>query len=210
MSSKILVIDDHEVTRCGVRALLRESGIDVAYEAAGAAEGIELVRRHKPDLVLLDVRLGTTDGLTLLGRLRLDHPEIPVVMFTAHDSPTYIARSVALGASGYLTKSATRTDMVRTLRQVLSGEDAWTPELLRRITGATSSPRPVHDLEVPLTTREMEVLRQMTLGLTNKEIAKVLTISYETVKEHVQHILRKLSVNDRTQAAVWAVRKGLV
>ena len=210
MSFNLLVIDDHEVARCGVRVLLRDSEIVVAHEAGTADEGVEAVRRHQPDLVLLDIRMTGTDGLTCLGRIKLDFPDTPVVMFTAHDSPTYIARSVALGASGYLTKSATRNEMIRTLTAVASGEDAWAPEQLRRITGATSSPRPVHDLEVPLTCREMEVLRQMSLGLTNKEIAKVLTISYETVKEHVQHILRKLSVSDRTQAAVWAVRKGLV
>ena len=90
------------------------------------------------------------------------------------------------------------------------GEAAWTREELRRVTGALATPRIVSDVEVPLTQRESEVLRQLANGLTNKEIALALGISYETVKEHVQHILRKIGVSDRTQAAVWAVRKGLV
>jgi DNA-binding NarL/FixJ family response regulator len=99
---------------------------------------------------------------------------------------------------------------VDAIRTAATGESVWTREELRRVTGALATPRLAQDVEVPLTRRESEVLRQLALGLTNKEIAQALGISYETVKEHVQHILRKIGVADRTQAAVWAVRKGLV
>ena len=129
---------------------------------------------------------------------------------TATDNPTYIARTVALGAAGYLIKTVDQQQIVGSIRRVAAGESIWIREELRRVTGALSTPRAAIDLEVPLTKRESEVLKQLALGLSNKEIAQALTISYETVKEHVQHILRKVGVSDRTQAAVWAVRKGLV
>ena len=162
------------------------------------------------DVVLLDIRMPKGDGLNALGRIKLERPDLPVLMLSTYDNPTYIARAVALGASGYLLKSAGSENIVTAIRRVAAGENIWTREELRRVTGALATPRLAADVEVPLTQRESEVLRQLALGLTNKEIAQALSISYETVKEHVQHILRKIGVSDRTQAAVWAVRKGLV
>jgi DNA-binding NarL/FixJ family response regulator len=150
------------------------------------------------------------DGLTTLGRIKLDHPNLPIVMLSTYDNPTYIARAVALGAGGYVLKGSSREKLLETIRTAAKGDNAWTREELRRVTGALATPRLAGDVEVPLTLRESEVLRQLAFGLTNKEIAQSLGISYETVKEHVQHILRKVGVSDRTQAAVWAVRQGLV
>ena len=140
-----------------------------------------------------------------LGRIKLERPELPVLMLSTYDNPTYIARAVALGAAGYVLKGATREHLIETIKTAATGRSAWTREELRRVTGALATPRLTADVEVPLTQRESEVLRQLTHGLTNKEIAQTLEISYETVKEHVQHILRKIGVSDRTQAAVWAV-----
>jgi DNA-binding NarL/FixJ family response regulator len=210
MSKKLLIVDDHEIIRLGLRLMLQDSGLEIVGEATSAAEAIEAVGRNAPDVVLMDIRMEGGDGLNALGRMKLDHPELPIVLFSAYDNPTYIARAVALGASGYVLKSAPRERLIEALNMALAGESAWTREELRRVTGALATPRLSQDIEVPLTQRESEVLRQMALGLTNKEIAKMLGISYETVKEHVQHILRKIGVSDRTQAAVWAVRKNLV
>jgi DNA-binding NarL/FixJ family response regulator len=109
-----------------------------------------------------------------------------------------------------LSKCASRKEIIEGIRTASSGETIWTREELRRVTGALATPRVGANIEVPLTKRENEVLKQLAFGLTNKEIAQALGISYETVKEHVQHILRKVGVSDRTQAAVWAVRKELV
>lgn len=210
MKKSVLIVDDHEVIRLGVKVLLGQSNFDPIAEADSAAKAIELVESVKPDLVLLDIRMSGGDGLTCLGRIKLDHPELPIVLYSAYDNPTYIARAVALGASGYVLKSAPRERLLEALQTAVEGKSAWTKEELRRVTGALATPRLTQDVEVPLTQRESEVLRQMANGLTNKEIAKLLGISYETVKEHVQHILRKIGVSDRTQAAVWAVRKNLV
>ena len=131
-------------------------------------------------------------------------------MLSNFDNPMYASRAVALGASGYLLNDCTRDELVNAIRKAAARETVFTRDELRRVTGALATPRMTADIEVPLTQREGEVLREMANGLTNEDIAKTLHISYETVKEHVQHILRKIGLTDRTQAAVWAVRKGLV
>jgi DNA-binding NarL/FixJ family response regulator len=210
MSIKLLIADDHEVVRQGLKALFVGTEIKVVAEAATGDAAVKAALQQEPDVVLLDIRMPNVDGLTALGRIKLEAPQLPVLMLSTYDNPTYVARAVALGASGYLLKGATRDELLKAIRDAKAGENGWTREELRRVTGALATPRLVADVEVPLTQRESEVLRQLAFGLTNKEIAQALHISYETVKEHVQHILRKVGVSDRTQAAVWAVRKGLV
>jgi len=210
MSKKLLVVDDHAVARMGIRAALSGTDIEIVGEVDNAADALESVKNSTPDAVLLDIRMEGGDGLNTLGRLKLDFPDLPIVLFSAYDNPTYVARAVALGAGGYVLKTAPVERLIESLQMAFEGQQSWTREELRRVTGALATPRMSQDIDVPLTQRESEVLRQMALGLTNKEIAKMLGISYETVKEHVQHILRKLGVSDRTQAAVWAVRKNLV
>jgi DNA-binding NarL/FixJ family response regulator len=210
MTIKILVADDHEVVRSGLKSLLHGTDIKIVAEAATGEAALRLTLKHHPEVVLLDVRMADGDGLTALGRIKLDRPDQAILMWSAFDNPTYVARAVALGANGYIGKSASKETLVEAIRTVVTGETTWTREELRRVTGALATPRLSADFEVPLTQRESEVLRQLASGATNKEIAVALHISYETVKEHVQHILRKIGVTDRTQAAVWAVRKSLV
>jgi DNA-binding NarL/FixJ family response regulator len=206
---RLLVADDHEVARSGIKGLLADTEIKIAVEVASGRAAVKYVMENELDVVLLDVRMPDGDGLTTLGRIKLDKPELPVLMLSAFDNPTYEARAVALGASGYLLKSCSRDELLNAIRTAAGGKDLWTRDGLRRVTGALATPRLIADTEVPLTRREGEVLRQIALGLTNKQIAEALHISYETVKEHVQHMLGKIGVSDRTQAAVWAVHKGL-
>jgi DNA-binding NarL/FixJ family response regulator len=210
MSIKVLIADDHEVVRSGLRTILANTDVEIVAEVTTGDQAVKYTLTNHPDVALLDIRMPDGDGLTALGRIKLEKPEQPVLMLSTFDNPTYIARSVALGASGYLLKGCTREELLNAIRIAASGESAWTRDELRRVTGALATPRLAADVEVPLTQRESEVLRQLAYGLTNKEIAAALHISYETVKEHVQHILRKIGVSDRTQAAVWAVRKQLV
>ena len=207
---RLLVADDHEVVRSGLRTMLSGSEVKIVAEVSTGAEAVKYALNNDVDVVLLDIRMPDGDGLTALGRIKLDKPEMPILILSTYDNPTYIARAVALGASGYLLKGCTREKLIESIRVAAAGESAWTRDELRRVTGALATPRLTADVEVPLTQRESEVLRQLAYGLTNKEIAQALHISYETVKEHVQHILRKIGVTDRTQAAVWAVRKELV
>ncbi len=210
MSVRLLIADDHLVVRTGLRSLMAGSDVEIVGEATTGEETIRLAKQLAPDVVLLDIRMPDGDGLSTLGRIKLEQPDMPVLMLSTFDNPTYVARAVALGASGYLLKGCTREQLLAAIRTAATGESAWTRDELRRVTGALATPRLAADVEVPLTQRESEVLRQLAYGLTNKEIAQALHISYETVKEHVQHILRKIGVSDRTQAAVWAVRKELV
>jgi DNA-binding NarL/FixJ family response regulator len=210
MPIDLLIADDHEVVRSGLKSLFQDTDIHIVAEADSGNSAMKLALKHRPDVIFLDVRMPDGDGLSCLARLKVDLPDTPVVMFSSYDNPTYVARAVALGAAGYVSKGAKQEEIIQAIRVVAQGDSIWTRDELRRVTGALATPRLGVEIEVPLTKRENEVLKQLAFGLTNKEIAQALGISYETVKEHVQHILRKIGVTDRTQAAVWAVRKGLV
>jgi DNA-binding NarL/FixJ family response regulator len=205
-----MIADDHAVIRGGLKSMLQGSEVRIVAEAATGQEAVKCALENQIDVVLLDVRMPDGDGLTTLGRIKLEKPKLPILMLSQFDNPIYIARAVALGAAGYILKNCTREILLSAIRTAASGENTWTREELRRVTGALATPRVAADVEVPLTQREGEVLRHLANGLTNKQIADALKVSYETVKEHVQHVLRKIGVTDRTQAAVWAVRKGLV
>jgi len=207
MGIKLIVVDEQEVMRSGLKSLVSRSSISVVAEAKASREAIRLVQKHKPDVVMLDVQLKGTEGFETLSRIKKKWPDMPVVMWSSLDNPTYVARSNALGAAGYLPRSAGRRQLLATIRSAAAGKNAWLPEHYEQIVDEMELPE---DLDVPLTPREFDVLRQLSFGLSNKEIAQALHISYETVKEHIQHILRKLDCTDRTQAAVWAVRQGLV
>ena len=210
MSVRLLVADDHQVIRTGLASLLAGSDIEIVAEAANGKETIEMAEKHKPDVILLDIRMPDGDGLATLEKLRAKVPDCRVVMLSTYDNPTYIARAVALGASDYVLKGSNREDIITTIEAAGAGESPSRAGELRRIAGAMKIRQAIDDDDVPLTQRETQVLRHVALGLSNKEIGRSLEISVETVKEHVQNILRKIAVSDRTQAAVWAVRKGLV
>ena len=209
MAVHIVVADDHEVVRLGMRSILANTDIVIVAEAESGDEAIRLVGKHNPDALLLDVRMPGGDGMRTLSRLQLDRPNLPVLMYSGYDNPSYIARSVALGASGFILKGAPLELLLESIRKVAAGERLWTREQLRSVSSALSGPNQNIELDISLTRREVQVLRQMTFGQSNKEIASQLSISYETVKEHVAHILTKVGVTGRTQAAVWAIRNGL-
>jgi DNA-binding NarL/FixJ family response regulator len=208
--TQLLIVDDHEVVRLGLKAMLADSEVKVVADLASGQEAVKFVSENQVDVVLLDVRMSDGDGLNTLGRIKLDKPDLGVIMFSFSDNPTYVARAVALGACGYLLKNCTRDELIQAVKTVAAGESLWTRTDLRRVSGALATPRLTADVEVALTKRESEVLRELARGLTNEQIAATMHISYETIKEHVQHILRKIGVTDRTQAAVWAVRMKLV
>lgn len=210
MSVRILVADDHPVVRAGLRVGLTTFGIEVVGEAGSGEELLGLVGDDSCDVVLLDVRLPGLNGLDTLARLKADHPKLPVVMFTGYHNPNFVFRAMDLGAAGYCTKDASFARQAEILKAAANGETTFTRDDMRRVTGALATPRlgPEHD--VPLTIRECEVLKLLGEGLTNKQIAERMKISYETVKEHVQHILQKIGVVDRTQAVYWGLRSGVI
>ncbi len=210
MSVRLLIADDHSMIRTGVATLLAGSGIEIVAEAACGKDCLQEAQRTKPDVILLDIRMPDWDGLETLEKLRDKIPGSKVVMFTTYDNPTYVARAVALGATDFVLKGSSREAIINTIMAAATGESPSHSGELRRVAGTMQMRQVVDDDDVHLTQRETQVLRHVALGLSNREIGKSLEISVETVKEHVQNILRKVTVNDRTQAAVWAVRKGLV
>jgi DNA-binding NarL/FixJ family response regulator len=210
MSVSLLIVEDQPVVLAGLEALLTQAGIKIIGTAATMAEAVSLGISTKADVVLLDIRLPDGDGLSALARIKGERPALPVLVYSGYDNPAFGARAVALGAAGYLLKGVAKDDLVTAIRRAASGESLWTRDELRRVSSSLSSPRNSYDIDVPLTRREIEVLTRIVSGHTNKRIADELTISYETVKEHVQHLLKKIGVTDRTQAAVWAVRNGIL
>ncbi|MGA2797375.1 MAG: response regulator transcription factor [Thermoguttaceae bacterium] len=210
MPIRLLICDDHEVIRTGLACLLAGTDIQIVAEAANGKDVIKAALKEKPDVILLDIRMPDGDGLSTLEKLRAKIPESRVVMLSTYDNPTYIARAVALGACDYVLKGSAREDIIATIVAAAAGESPSRSGEMKRIAAAMKVRQVIDDDDVPLTQRETQVLRHVALGLSNKEIGKSLEISVETVKEHVQNILRKIAVSDRTQAAVWAVRKGLV
>ena len=191
--------------------MLEDTEFEVVGEASSGREALEVTHQTQPRIVLLDIRMAGGDGLDTLQALRSQNPDTAVVMLTTYDNPTYMARAVAGGAVGYLLKGMNQEELLTALRAVHRGEILLTAKdlshLLRGITPETPG---VQDLIEPLTDRELEVLRLMATGLPNREIAAILFIAECTVKTHVEHIIGKLGVSDRVQAAVWAARHGLL
>ncbi len=206
----VLLVDDHAIWREGVKGMLEHTEFSVIGEAGSGKEAVALAPELSPALILLDIRMAGGDGLEALGNLKELLPKTSVVMLTTYDNPTYMARAVAGGAAGYLLKGVGRAELLATLRRVASGESLLSAQELVRSLRSVSENAAQTDLISPLTTREEEVLRLLATGLTNREMAGVLFIAEATVKTHVEHIIGKLGVSDRVQAAVWAARQGIV
>ena len=211
-----MLVDDQAVVREGLKSMLKpEADITVVGVAADGQEALSNVTACAPNVILLDVRMPEMDGLAALGRLKAVAPRAGVLMVTLYDDPDYLLRAVSAGAAGYILKDTSRDDLIRAIRIVAEGgaiiAPAMLPDLLGRLThedGASSAK--ACDLTGRLTERELQVLCLVAEGMTNRQIAAQLILSPMTIKTHVQSILAKLNVSDRTQAAVYAVRCGLL
>jgi DNA-binding NarL/FixJ family response regulator len=210
----VLLVDDHDIWRDGIRSVLEDTEFRIVGEASSGEEGVEAARVLHPHMVLLDIRMAGGDGLDALKTLKAEHPQTAVVMLTSYENPTYVARAVVDGAAGYLLKGLRRGELMTALRAVADGEMLLSREdLARSLCGLRQMGEatfPVQDLVHPLSEREVEVLRLLAAGLNNREIGALLFVTENTVKTHVVHIIGKLGVSDRVQAAVWAARHGLL
>jgi DNA-binding NarL/FixJ family response regulator len=205
----VLLVDDHPVVREGLRGMLTEPGIDVVADVGTAEEAIRVAEKLSPDVVLLDIGLPDLDGVTALTRLKHVRPASAVLILTMHDDPALVRGAVQAGASGYLLKGVSRRELLSAVRAVREGEAVLDPSLLRSL--ADEPPPRAEDTGAQvLTAVERDVLQLIAIGLTNREIAGRMRWSVATVKKYVRRVLTKLDASDRTQAAVAAVRRGLL
>ena len=209
MPVNIFVADDHPIAREGIREVTQAAGMKVVGYVDSPTKIVESVARHRPAVLVNEVRLGGHDALKTLESLKLEGHECSVVVFSSHSNPTNIARACALGCHDFILKTSSCEALVAAIQCAASGAATPDSSLLSKTKTRMKRPTNGHP-ESPLTNRETQVLRHVSMGLSNREVAKSLAISVETVKEHVQNILRKLDVNDRTQAAVWALKQGLI
>ncbi len=190
--------------------------IEVVGEGGNCEAGLELVRELKPNMVLLDIRMPGLDGLACLERIKQHNPQTAVVIVTLYDDRRYVLEAIRRGAAGYLLKDATTSEVISTLHNVANGQLAVEPQLLREALASREETPPSGDSArqraeaYALTPREHDVLALVAEGLTNKEIGGRLSITEDTVKKHVQNIIWKLRAADRTQAAIMALRLGLL
>ncbi len=204
---RVLIVDDHAVVRRGLRAFLDlQADVEVVGEAADGASAEEMTSKLRPDVVLMDLVMPNTDGIATIRRLREAGEKPAVLVLTSFLDDVHVFAALQAGAAGYLLKDVQPDDLVRAIRQVHQGESALHPKVAARLVQHTAQPAGFADF----TPRERDVLRLLAEGFANKEIARRLSLSEKTVKTHVSNILQKLGVADRTQAALLAVRRGLV
>jgi two-component system, NarL family, response regulator LiaR len=207
MTIRILLVDDHSVVRQGLRMFLGlDPGLEVVGEASNGAEGIELVRKLHPDVVLMDLLMPVMDGITAIQNLRKEFPDVEVIALTSILEDDKVVGAVRAGAIGYLLKDTQADELCRAIKAAANGQVQLSPQAAARLVREIKSP----DSPEKLTEREIDVLRLLALGRSNKEIANELVIGEKTVKTHVSNILMKLGLSSRTQAALHAVRIGLV
>ncbi len=207
---RVLVVDDHAIVRKGICALLAtEPGIQVVGEAKEGQEAVAKTARLRPEVVLMDLVMPGMDGLEAIRRILADQPEVRILVLTSFAGDDKIFAAIRAGALGYLLKDSGPEELILAIKQVHSGQSSLHPAIARRLLQELShNPDRAAKAEA-LTERELEVLRQVAKGLSNDEIARHLSISEATVRTHVSNILAKLSLDSRTQAALYALREGL-
>jgi len=217
----VMIVDDHPLFRQGLRRVIEaEDDMEVIIEVGDGEEALRLAKKMVPDVIMMDVNIPTMNGLQVTRSLKANLPNIGVIMLTAYHDDEQIFHAIKAGAGAYYPKDVTPRKLIEAIRQVSEGNyviddnvlaksqvASWLLKQFEQISTFGSSPE---DLFVPLSPREMEILQLIARGYSNKEIAHELGISRQTVKNHMTSILRKLSVNDRTQAALYALRRGWI
>ncbi len=209
-SIRVLIVDDHAVVREGLRAFLElQAGIEIAGEAADGREAVARAVELAPDVILMDLMMPRGDGVTAMRTLRARVPESRVIVLTSFSDEQRLMPALEAGAHGYLLKDAEPSELARAVRAAHAGEALIDPAVAERLLATLSAPRAGLRGQDRLTAREREVLELIATGASNKRIALELGIAEKTVKTHVGHVLAKLGVADRTQAALLAIRQGL-
>jgi DNA-binding NarL/FixJ family response regulator len=208
---RVLITDDQTLFRSGLAGLLNaDKRVTVVGEAADGAEAVKLANTIKPDVVLMDIKMPNLDGVEATRKILAEHPETRVLILTTIDADTFVLQAMRAGASGYVLKDSNPQAIVSSILAVLGGERVMASAVANRVLdmlSGTSTPKDFYD---GLTAREIEILKLMATGQANKQIARRLEISEKTVRNHVSHMYEKLQIYERSQAVLYAVRKGLV
>lgn len=208
---RVLLADDHAMVRQGIRRFLEETDdIEVVAEATSGREALERIGEHRPDVVILDIRMPEMSGVEAARRIKDRYPQTRVLVLTAYDDEPYIFALLQAGADGYILKTAGSDELVQAVRTVYRGQSALSPEIATKVVRQTvmGKPATAADQVEPLTPRELDVLRLAAQGLTNRAIGYQLGISHRTVQGHLASIYGKLGVNSRTEAVTEAIRRG--
>ncbi len=208
---RILIADDHAIVRQGLRTLISsEEGLELVDEAANGSEAVEKALRLRPDVILLDLVMPGKSGLEAISEIKQAFPEARILVLTSFTEDDKVFRAIKAGALGYLLKDTLPDELLRSIQAIYRGEPSMSPAIAHKLMQEISQPSSLPPAEEPLTEREVEVLKLLAHGLVNQDIAAKLTISEWTVRTHIRNILNKLHLANRLQAALYAVREGLV
>lgn len=207
---RVLIADDHHVVRRGLLFFLKtQKDIDVVGEAKNGIEAVQLVKELKPDIVLMDLVMPEMDGIEATRTIKAELPEVEVIILTSFSDKDHVLPAIEAGAAGYQLKDIEPDDLVSSIRQVMRGESIMHPVATIQLEEQLREEENLPHVKNPLTRREQDVLAELTKGKSNREIASSLFVTEKTVKTHISNIFAKLEVQDRTQAALYAVKHGL-
>ena len=215
---KLVLADDHAVVRSGTRELLeQEPDLKIVGEASNGEEAVRLAYELQPDVMVMDVRMPKMSGVEATRRIKAEAPDVRVLVLTAHDDDEYVFALLQAGANGYLLKTAEIEELVRAIRTVAAGQSALAPEVTGKVVAQFASGKSLPEILTEsqenydgLTDRELDILRLVGQGLSNKQIGKKLFISDRTVQAHLSNIFSKLNVSSRTEAVMYGVRRGWI
>lgn len=208
---RVLLADDHAIVRAGLRRLVEESGdMQVVAEAADGREAIHLIRELRPDVAIIDLSMPHIDGLEVIQRLRPEFPQLPIIVLTMHTENQYVIRAIEEGAMGYITKQSAPEQLVKAIRKVLGGSRFLTDDAAESLALKVSQGRRGRSGLDDLSTRELQVLRRLALGHTNREIAEAYNISIKTVDTYRFRLLKKLDLRNNADLSRFAIQNGLI